>query len=267
MEFKNKVFVVTGGGNGIGREVVLKLLSKEAIVAALDISQNGLDETKALAGEMARNLSLHIIDVTNKEQIDNLPKTVLDTHKGVDAVLNVAGIIQPFIPVNDLDYTQIERVMNVNFYGPLYLIKAFLPHLLKKETQTYIANVSSMGAFLPVPGQSVYGASKAALKLLTEGLYAELKETNVKVSIIMPGAIETNIVQNSDVKLETNDKAKKYKALSASKAGDIILDGIAKNKLRIVVGPDAKFMDFLSRKFPKFSIDFITKKMNDLMKK
>ena len=80
--------------------------------------------------------------------------------------------------VEDLDYATIERVLNVNLMGTIYLVKAFLPHL-KARPEAHIANVSSMGGFLPVPGQVMYGASKAAVKLLTEGLYAELLDTNV----------------------------------------------------------------------------------------
>ncbi len=268
MEFLNKVFVVTGGGNGIGREVVLKLLQQGAKVAALDISEQGLEETKNLAETKAGNLSLHKIDITNKEEVENLPKTVIEIHKGVDAVINVAGIIQPFIKVNELNYNQIERVMNVNFYGTLYMIKAFLPHLLEKTTETYIANVSSMGGFLPVPGQSVYGASKAAVKLLTEGLYAELKNTNVRVSIVFPGAVATNITKNSniDVPKQTEGETSKFKALPAPKAAEIILAGIAKNKLKIIVGKDSKIMDVLYRINPKNAVDMITKKMSSLLK-
>jgi len=267
MEFQNKVFVVTGGGNGIGREVVLQLLNKGARVAAIDISEEGLNQTNVLAKENAGFLTLHKVNITNKAEVEELPSKILEVHKSIDAVINVAGIIQPFIPVNDLKYEQIERVMNVNFYGTLYMVKSFLPHLLKKETTTYIANVSSMGGFLPVPGQSIYGASKAAVKLMTEGLYAELKDTNVKVSIIFPGAVATNITKNSNVEMKpVSGNTKSYKMTSPEKAAQIILSGIEKNKLRIIVGSDSAFMDFLYRLCPKKAVDMIAEKMKSLLK-
>lgn len=270
MSFKNKVFVVTGGGNGIGREVVLQLLEQGASVAAVDINESSLNDTLELAKDNAKNLSLHTLNIVNKEQVEALPNTVIEKHGKVDGVLNIAGIIQPFIHVNNLDYSQIERVMNVNFYGTLYIIKAFLPHLLKNTTTSYISNVSSMGGFLPVPGQSVYGASKAAVKLLTEGLYAELKNTNVRVNIVFPGAIATNITKNSNVEIKVSEnnakQAKNFPTTSAKRAGEIILEGIAKEKFRIMVGKDAKIMDFLYRLNPKRAVNMITNKMKDLIK-
>ena len=103
----------------------------------------------------------------------------------VDALINNAGIIQPFVKVNELTMEQAKKVMDVNFYGPLALVKAFLPGLLKRP-EAHILNVSSMCAYAPVPGQSVYGASKAAIKLLTEGLHSELMETQVGTKRRMP---------------------------------------------------------------------------------
>lgn len=266
MEFVNKVFVVTGGGNGIGREVVLQLLSKGARVCALDISEKGLQETQSLAGELASRLTIHILDVTNQTAVESMPQIVLTEHGRVDAVINVAGIIQPFVRVNELTYDQINRVMNINFYGPLYMIKSFLPHLLANKTQSYICNVSSMGGFLPVPGQSIYGASKAGLKLLTEGLYAELKHTNVGVSVVFPGGVATNITKNSNVEVKVTEGAKSYTMTTAPKAAEIILNGIAKNKLKIIVGKDAAFMDFIYRLAPTKAVNFITKQMKSLLK-
>ena len=86
----------------------------------------------------------------------------------------------------------IERVLDVNLQGTLNMVTAFLPLLLERP-EAHIANVSSMGGFFPFPGQTVYGASKAAVKLLTEGLYAELLDSQVRVSVIMPGAVSTSI--------------------------------------------------------------------------
>lgn len=268
MEFKSKVFVVTGGGKGIGREVVLQLLQHGASVAALDISETGLQETLKLS-QNNENLSTHVVNITDKKLVDTLPEMVIAKHGQVDGVINVAGIIQPFVLVNDLSMEQIERVMNVNFYGTLYMVKAFLPHLLGKPTECYIANVSSMGGFLPVPGQSVYGASKAAVKLLTEGLYAETLGTNVHVSIIFPGAIATNITANSGVHLEMPEgsKTKSFPMLSAPAAATVILKGMQKNKFRILVGKDAKIMNFLYSINPKNAVHMITKQMASLLKK
>lgn len=181
-------------------------------------------------------------------------------------MVNCAGIIQPFVKVNELDFSAIERVMNINFYGTLNVTKAFLPYLLKRP-EGYIANVSSMGGFLPVPGQSAYGASKAAVKLLTEGLYAELLSTNVHVSTIFPGATKTDISKNSGVQTpgDTSDE-KSFPMLPASDAARIILDGIEKNKPHIFTGKDSRTMNKLYRMAPVWATKLITKQMGSLLK-
>jgi len=196
MKVQNKVIVVTGGGSGMGRELVLNLLSKGTKVVAIDINEASLKETVELAGINEGSLSTFVVDITNRNSIEKLLNDAVAHFGCVDGIINNAGIIQPFVKVNELNYEAIERVMNVNFYGTLYMIKTFLPHLLTRP-EAHIVNISSIGGFLPIPGQTVYGASKAAVRLLTEGLNSELSGTNVKVTAIFPGAINTNITKNS----------------------------------------------------------------------
>ncbi len=266
MQVKNKTIVITGGGSGMGREITLLLLSKGARVAAIDINEKTLEETKALAGANASRLSTHIVNITDKNAVEALPQQIIAAHGQVDGVINNAGIIQPFVKVNDLDYAAIERVVNINFYGLLYMTKSFLPHLLKRP-EGHIVNISSMGGFLPVPGQSIYGATKAAVKLMTEGLRSELLDTTVKVTIVFPGAIATNIAANSGLKIPaaSSEQSKSFNPLSAVKAAQIIVEGMENNKYRVLVGSDAKFMDFIYRLHPKFAAEFIYKKMKSLL--
>jgi short-subunit dehydrogenase len=202
--------------------------------------------------------------------VEALPKEVIAGQGQIDGIMNVAGIIQPFVKVNELDYDAIERVMNVNFYGTLYTVKAFLPELLKRP-EAYIVNVSSMGGFLPVPGQSVYGASKAAVKLMTEGLYAELKDTNVHVSVVFPGATATNIATNSGMKIpestDSSSKKQEFPMLPACECAELIVRGMEKNKLHILTGKDSKMMNMLYRLNPVFATNLIAKQMKSLLSK
>lgn len=265
---RNKTIIVTGGGSGIGRELVLNLLNRGARVAAVDLNKATLEETRQLAGDKAKALSLHELNIADRAAVEALPDAVIAAHGQADGLINCAGIIQPFVKVNKLDYSAIERVMNVNFYGSLYMIKAFLPHFLSRP-EAHIVNISSMGGFLPVPGQSVYGASKAAVKLLTEGLYSELKETAVRVTIVFPGAVGTNIVANSglgDSLKQENTGKQSMKALAADRAAEMIISGMEGNKFRVLVGSDARFMDFICRLAPEFATNFIFKKMKNLLK-
>ncbi|MDR1917633.1 MAG: SDR family oxidoreductase, partial [Christensenellaceae bacterium] len=216
MEIKDKIFVVTGAGNGIGRQVALLCLYKGATVVGLDIDKTGLQQTVEMAGNMAENaaekLSTYICDITDREKVTAVAREIIKKHKTIDGLLNVAGIIQPFIKIDALSYDKIEQVMNINFYGTVNMVKTYLPYLQKATGTAVIGNVSSMGGFLPVPGQSVYGASKAAVKLFTEALYAELLKTNVRVCSILPGAVATNIVANSGVEMKQANETKQTKA-------------------------------------------------------
>lgn len=268
MNVQDKVFVVTGAGGGIGGAVVKGLLDHGARVAAVDLRKEALEAMKSQVGEVGERLSLHALNIADHTAVEALPDAVVAAHGSVDGVMNVAGIVQPFVKVNDLDFESIERVMNVNFYGTLYMVKAFLPRLLARS-ESYIVNVSSMGGFLPVPGQSIYGASKAAVKLLTEGLYAELLDTNVHVSVVFPGATKTHITENSNVSTPGDPQrakdAPKIKMLSADEAAKIILDGVAANKPQIFTGSDSKLMNKLYRLNPVYATKLITQQMKSLL--
>src|SRR3989337_2249452 len=253
MNCQGKTIVVTGGGSGMGRELTLLLLKKGANVAALDINEATLKETAALAGDVHGRLSLHVLNITDREAVAAFPEAVIQAHGAVDGIINNAGIIQRFVLVNDLEYKDIERVLNVNLWGVINVTKTFLPYLLQRP-EAHIVNTSSMGGYLPVPGQTAYGASKAAVKLFTEGLHSELLNTNVHVTAVFPGATATNISANSGVTANANstsDKAPKIKMTLPSVAAEIIVDGIEKNKYHILVGSDAKMMDFLCRLMPE----------------
>ena len=266
MKVQNKVIVVTGGGSGMGRELVLNLLSKNATVVAIDINDAALQETVSLAGDKKSFVHSFVVDITNKKLVEEFRDTIITQLGFVDGIINNAGIIQPFIKINDLAYETIERVMNVNFYGTLYMTKAFLPHLLTRP-EAHIVNTSSMGGFLPVPGQSIYGASKAAVKLLTEGLHSELMDTNVRVTVVFPGAVNTNIMKNSGLNMpqQSSTENKSMKILSSAKAAQIIIDGMEQNRYRVLVGKDAKFMDSLYRLNPAYAAKLIYSKMKALL--
>jgi short-subunit dehydrogenase len=268
VEIRNKAFVVTGGGNGIGRELVLALLARGARVSAVDIRQDSLDSTAALAGAGER-LHTAVVDITDRDATAALPEKVITALGAVDGLINNAGIIQPFVPFNDLGFSDIERVVDVNLYGTINMCKAFLPHLLKRPV-AHLANVSSMGGFLPVPGQTLYGATKAAVKLMTEGLYAELLDTGVGVSVIMPGAIATNITENSGVAIPVgaaeSAEASNMRTTSPAEAARIIIDGIEDDQLHIFVGSDSLMMNVAVRISPKRSTHLIQRRMKDLLK-
>jgi NAD(P)-dependent dehydrogenase (short-subunit alcohol dehydrogenase family) len=266
MKPRDKVIVVTGAASGMGREVALELLRRGARVAAVDLNETTLAETAALAAAPDQ-LSTHVLDITDRAGVAALPAAVSARFGAVDGLVHCAGIIQPFVRVKDLDDAAIERVFAVNWWGTLHLTRAFLPVLLGRP-EGHIVNVSSMGGFLPVPGQTIYGASKAAVKLFTEGLRAECAGTRVRVTVVFPGAVATNITANSGVAIpamrgRAEDMASRV--YPADRAARDIVDGMERNAYRVLVGRDAKLMDLLYRINPSGAASFIGRQMKGLL--
>jgi len=265
MKVAGKVVVVTGAGSGMGRELTLELVRRGAVVAAVDMRAETLAETKKLATDLGGKVATYAMDITDAAAVAALPAKVEADLGAADALINNAGIIQKFVKVNELSMDDAMHVMKVNFDGPLSLIKAFLPGLMKRP-EAHLLNVSSMGAYAPVPGQSVYGASKAAIKLLTEGLRSELMGTSVGVTIVFPGSIATNIAQNSGMVIPAGAaENSKIKTTPADFAAREMVDAIENNKPRITIGPDAKFMDRFSRLNPVAAANLIYKQMSNLL--
>jgi short-subunit dehydrogenase len=266
MKLEGKVVVVTGAGSGMGRELTLELVRRGAAVAAVDMRVETLEETKRIAIEAGGRIETFVLDVSDDAKVIALPAAVESKLGAVDALINNAGIIQPFVMIKDLTVEAAAKVMNVNFHGPLMLTKAFLPGLLARP-EAHILNVSSMGAYAPVPGQSVYGASKAAIKLFTEGLRSELLTTNVGVTIVFPGAIATNIAANSGMAVPAagSTDAAKFKTTAAPLAAKKMVDAMEKNKARITIGQDATMMDIMTRINPVWAAGVIYKQMKSLL--
>lgn len=258
MRVQGRVWVVTGAGSGMGRQLVLLLLAKGGRVAGIDLDEAGLQETADLA-DAGERLSTHVVDITDRPAVGALPSAVVAAHGHVDGLVNNAGIIQPFVPVAELDQAAIQRVLDVNLMGTITMVRAFLPLLLERP-EAHVANVSSMGGFFPFPGQTIYGASKAAVKLFTEGLYAELLDTEVHVSVIMPGAVDTGIADNSGVAAPTAGESS-VPMTSADKAARIMVDGIEKDRLHIYVGLDARLMSLAIKVAPRVAIRFVQQQM------
>lgn len=266
MKVRGKTIIVTGGGNGIGRQVVLELLRRGARVAAFDVRSDALDETTALAGS-GENLSTFVGDITDAVAVDAMVALVVERFGEVDGVVNVAGIIQPFVTFAELDPAVMKRVIDVNLWGTINVLRSTLPHL-RARPEAHVTNVSSMGGFLPVPGQTMYGASKAAVKLLSEALWTELRDTNVGVSVVMPGGVGTAIATNSGVEMPiagASIEDSKFPLTTAEAAAKIIVDGIERSKLHVYVGKDARIMNVLVRVAPKQAAKLIHRQMKSLL--
>jgi len=257
----DKVYVVTGAGSGIGRALVLELLEQRARVAAVDMNKKALDETYGLAGRFKERLGLFEVDISDKAAVEDLPEKIIKRFNHVDALINNAGIIQPFMKLEALGYDDIKHVMDVNFYGTLYMIKTFLPHLLKRP-KGHIANVTSVAGFVPIPTQAVFGASKAAVKLLSESLRSELIHNNVNVSIVIPGIVRTNALESSHAEppKDITEEKLRLKFDDPTLVAKQIIKGIEEEKYHIFVGKNTKSMDVIHRISPERAAKRVNKR-------
>ncbi|MBX7196361.1 MAG: SDR family NAD(P)-dependent oxidoreductase [Sandaracinaceae bacterium] len=254
MKLAGKVVAITGAGSGIGRALALEVARAGAHVAGLDLDRARVEETASLVrAAHARCIAVQG-DVSKPETAQAFHAAVIAEYGVVHVVINDAGIIQPFVPFSQLTLPQMERVMGVNWWGVVHVTHAFLPSL-KTRKEAQLVNVSSMGGLCPVPGQGVYGASKAAVKLFSESLALELEGTSVGVTTVFPGGVKTNILANApDISAEEKQRqqgqSRDY-GVSAEEAAATIVNAIVKRKERLTVGMDAAVVDKLTRLSPK----------------
>ena len=272
--FKDKVAVITGAGSGMGRYLAVLLAKDGADVSVCDVNEETLKETVEMLRKYNVSVSSHLLDVADKEAIEALPEKVIEQHGKVDMVFNNAGVTTG-THFKDMDEDNWDWVMGINFDGVINSTRAFIPHMVDSP-EAAIVNTSSIFGMVAVPGQTVYHATKFAVRGFTESLAMEMKETNPNLQIhcVHPGHIGTNIAADARFDEEnfnqddtqvsnsifTRNAPKSQKEMGdmfreggmhPSKAAEIILNGVKKNKTRIFIGLDAKLLDLSQRIFPK----------------
>jgi short-subunit dehydrogenase len=256
--FLGKLCVVTGAASGIGRAVALDLARRGAALALSDVNEPGLEETRALIGSVPSNrIRIDRLDVADAAAIERYAATVKETLGDADYVFNIAGLTRVG-RFEETPLSSVEKIMEVNFWGVVRMTKAFLPQLI--ATKGGIVNISSLFGFIGYPGQAHYCASKFAVRGFSETIATELADKGVRVTSVHPGGVDTAIARSAvvdalppDVKdiREIDERFKKAAITSAERAAEIILDGAAKGKRRVVVGRDAKLVSFVQRLFPE----------------
>ncbi|MCH1555799.1 MAG: SDR family oxidoreductase [Pseudomonadales bacterium] len=262
--FAQKVAVITGAGSGMGRYLAILLARAGADVVICDVNPETLKETEKLLQQHNVAVSSFELDMADKAAIEALPEQVIARHGKVDMLFNNAGVTAgaDFENMSEADW---DWVMNINLNGVVNATRAFLPYL-KMQPEAALINTSSIFGMIAVAKQSVYHATKFAVRGFTEGLAREYAGTGLSVHCVHPGHIGTNIVANSRFNEEelgseqkllgTNGSKEEMAALfrdngmHPSRAADIILSGVKRRRQRIFVGFDAKCMDFAQRLSP-----------------
>jgi short-subunit dehydrogenase len=265
---RDKVVVVTGAGSGIGRALSLALSKEKAVLALADIDPDGLQATqREIGASTGRESRIYRVDVAKREQIAEFADKVIRDFGKVDLVINNAGVSSSG-RVQDLAYDTLEWTININLWGVIHGTKAFLPHLMERP-EAGIVNVSSVYGLLGIPGQAAYCTSKFAVRGFTESLRQELSNTNIFVTLVFPGGVKTNIAQNSrtdyPIDGETYRKGlRQFETLlktSPEEAAQAIINGIKHKSSRVLIGKDARQIDFLARFNPNSYDKAIAKAM------
>ena len=266
--YRNHVAAITGAGSGMGRELAIHLAKMGCHVALSDINPEQLAATKQLLANYDVNVTMTVLDVSDNKAVEAWADNVMSDHGKVNFIFNNAGVAL-YSTVEGSSISELEWVMNINFWGVVYGTKAFLPLIKNSVKQSqfgehgHIINISSLFGLTAQPSQSAYNSSKFAVRGFTESLRQELNIQNCGVSAtcIHPGGIKTNIANSArgnesihDIGMSTGPKAirsfNKFLKFDANEAAWIILYAAATNQQRCLIGNDAKMIDAIQRVFP-----------------
>jgi short-subunit dehydrogenase len=249
---------VTGAASGIGRALALELAARGADLALADRDEAGLAAVAAEIGTRQK-VTTHRVDVGEPAQIQAFAEAAIAAHPALNIAINNAGVAL-MGQFGEVDQSQMEWLMNINFWGTVHATRAFLPHLARR-TEAHIVNLSSIFGIIAPPGQTAYSASKFAVRGFSESLRHELQMAGspVRLSVVHPGGVATNIARNARIGCGMTDNARRAQSIerfeavaktTPQAAALRIVQGIEKNELRILVGKDAWVADLFQRLRP-----------------
>jgi NAD(P)-dependent dehydrogenase (short-subunit alcohol dehydrogenase family) len=259
------VAVITGAGSGMGRCLAQQLAARGSALALADVSEKGLGETALLLGRTVGKVSRHIVNVAEEAQVQRFAEEVAAEHGRATALFNNAGVALLGY-LEEISLQDFRWLMDINFWGVVHGVTHFLP-MLKKEKRAHIVNTSSLLGFFGASGQGAYCASKFAVRGYTESLHHELLGTNVGVTCVHPGFVRTAIAEHAKVgqragaslHQESLTRFQKVARTDAPTAAAKILRGVEQNKPRVLIGPDAYFVDIWQRLKPATYWNLIAK--------
>jgi NAD(P)-dependent dehydrogenase (short-subunit alcohol dehydrogenase family) len=255
--FRGKVAVVTGAASGIGRSLAVGFAKRGADVAICDVNEVGLEETKHEVERLGRRALSSRLDVSQREAFHVFADEVIAHFGQVDFVVNNAGVAVSETVLAS-SYEDWDWIVGINFWGVVHGTKAFLPHMVERNSGS-IVNLSSIFGIIAVPTQGLYNATKFGVRGMTEALRHELEGTGVHVACVHPGGIDTNIVRNARYhrgpdgmtsKEESVARFQKTARTTPDQAAETILRGIERREPRILIGADAKLLERIQRSAP-----------------
>jgi len=252
-DFKDKVVVITGAGSGIGRATALAFADEGASLVIADINGERLVEVAGEIEHIGAKVSTREVDVSDKTQVENLAKFVIENYGKVDILHNNAGVGVGG-PVENVSIEDFEWIVSINYWGVIYGVHYFLPHMIERE-YGHIVNTASGAGLVALPSLSAYTSTKFAVVGFSEAIRAELRRYGIGVSALCPGIINTNIVEegrsylNPDSKIKQEDMVEFYqkRGWPPERVARAVLKGVRKNKAVIPVGPETWISWYLKR--------------------
>lgn len=247
MDFKNKIVLITGASSGIGRQTAIEFAKLGANVVLVARRKDKLEQVEDELKKFQTSTLVYQCDVSKKDQVEQMSKTVLEKFNSVDVLVNNAGFAI-YGSVSDLSIDEIESQIKTNYFGMIYCIKNFLPSMLEKKSG-HIVNVASVAASFGLPGIASYCASKFAMLGFSEGLKHELKDTGVGITVVSPIMVRTDFFDHPSF-----DKMPQYSptSLSSKTVAKAILKAANSPRLEIIVPSVVRGAVWLKNTFPYF---------------
>ncbi len=268
LRFDGMTAVITGAGSGIGQALAVALAKRRVRLALSDIREQGLNQTLEMLGDNPEAVITHVMDVAAPEAPTVFAEKVKAEFGGANLVFNNAGIAVggtfDRLPEEDFD-----RVMDVNFHAVVRMTRAFLPQM-KQMPVAQLVNISSIFGIIAPPGQTAYSAAKFAVRGFSMSLAHELEGSNVGVTVVHPGGVNTRIAEdakkpadatNEEI-TETLERARQALVMPPPEAAEIILRHVEKRARRVIVGRDAHTLLQLERFFPTSYLNFVKNRLS-----
>lgn len=244
--FAGKRCLLTGAASGIGRATALRLAAQGAELYLTDRDADGLAQIVADARALGAQVAEHrALDLVEYHEVAAFAADIHTRHPSMDVVMNIAGI-SVWGTVDQLTHEQWSKIVAINLMGPIHVIEAFIPPMLAAGRGGHLVNVSSAAGLVGLPWHGAYSASKFGLRGLSEVLRFDLDRHRIGVSVVVPGAVKTPLVDTVEIAGVDRDHPEVARwverfsghAVSPERAAEKILSGVSKNRFLIYTSPD-----------------------------
>ncbi|HWB64029.1 MAG TPA: SDR family NAD(P)-dependent oxidoreductase [Chitinophagales bacterium] len=272
--FSNAVAVITGAASGMGRYMAIQAAERGAYVIALDKNADGLAETESMAKAKGQTIETKVLDVSDAAAIAKFAEEATSKfNKRKLILINNAGVALLSGTFEHTPMEDFEWLININLWGVIRMTKAFYPYLIASN-EGHVVNISSVFGLAGMANNSAYCTAKFGVRGFTETIRMELMGTNIGTTVVHPGGIKTNIVNNApargnyvteDIRKKTATRFTEMAMTTADNAARQILDAVEKKQEKLVIGPDGKLMNVLTRLFPVRYTKIMKRQMDKMM--